>query len=192
MAVFVVTYIMRDDYVRLIATKSVTITMALSHDPMPLLQKPWPPGHFTLVSAPLLSSSFLLFFSSFLLIFCLVLSLVLSFSISSKSDARRLLEVSASAINGSRVLVSKRIPHSEEARLQRHLLRLTFLLLRIWLVHTVYQRSARRSQLSQVVSLDLSWCRSCSCFRRWLDPHPHVAQHYSLRPPEIELALPCR
>ena len=39
------------------------------------------------------------------------------------------------ATNGPRILVSKRVPHSEEACLQRHLLRLTFLLLRIWLVH---------------------------------------------------------
>ena len=39
------------------------------------------------------------------------------------------------AINGYRILVSKRVPHREEACLQRHLLRLTFLLLRIWLVH---------------------------------------------------------
>ena len=37
--------------------------------------------------------------------------------------------------NGCRILVSKRVPHPEEARLQRHLLRLTFLLLCIWLVH---------------------------------------------------------
>jgi hypothetical protein len=40
------------------------------------------------------------------------------------------------ATNGCRILVSKRVPHPEEACLQRHLLRLAFLLLRIWLVHT--------------------------------------------------------
>ena len=37
--------------------------------------------------------------------------------------------------NGWRILVPKRVSHRKEARLQRHLLRLTFLLLRVWLVH---------------------------------------------------------
>ena len=65
-----------------------------------------------------------------------MLSLVLSFPISRRSDARRLFGYFDSAIDGSRVLVSKRVSHPEETRLQRHLLRLTYLLLRIWLVHT--------------------------------------------------------
>jgi hypothetical protein len=89
-------------------------------------------------SFPLSSHSLVVpsFFSSFLFTFRLVLSLVLSFSISRKTDARRLLEVSASSINGPRVLVSKRVSHPEKTRLQCHLLRLTSLLLCVWLVHS--------------------------------------------------------
>ena len=87
------------------------------------------------------------FLLSFSLNFCLVLSLVLSFSISRKLDATRLFGDSDSVTNGSRILVSKRVPHPEETCLQHYLLRLALLLLRLWLVHPGMwsQQSSTRS-----------------------------------------------